>query len=171
VQKYSNAFLKKAVDKNNQFKKIVTRHGSHITFEDNATDEDGLKDKITVETAQKKLQILLDNENEKIRIGDKTKEDFIEMSTREGSGTLQINIKSKITIKVGDTITMTLNGESGAVSIEADSISLTGTNRVRMESDNTVALEAAQVSAKANSNLKLESAGTASLGGSTVSVG
>ena len=32
VQKYSNAFLKKAVDKNNQFKKIVTRHGSHITF-------------------------------------------------------------------------------------------------------------------------------------------
>lgn len=171
VQKYSNAFLKKAVDKNNQFKKIVTRHGSHITFEDNATDEDGLKDKITVETAQKKLQILMDNENEKIRIGDKAKEDFIEMSTREGSGTLQINIKSKITIKVGDTITMTLNGESGAVSIEADSISLTGTNRVRMESDNTVALEAAQVSAKANSNLKLESAGTASLGGSTVSVG
>lgn len=171
VQKYSDAFLKKAVDKDNQFKKIMTRHGSHITFEDNARDETGLKDKITVETAQGKLQILLDNENEKIRIGDSAKEDYIEMSTQEGAGTLTIKIKSKITIKVGDKVTMTLNGESGAVSIQADSVSLTGTNRVKVESDNAVALEAAQVTAKANSNLKLESAGTAALSGSTVSVG
>ena len=77
----------------------------------------------------------------------------------------------KFKYKVGDKVTMTLNGESGAVSIQADSISLTGTNRVKVESDNAVALEAAQVTAKANSNLKLESAGTAALSGSTVSVG
>lgn len=173
IQKYSDDFLKKAVDKDNQFKKIVTRHGSHITFEDNAAEETGLKDKITVETAQGKLQILLDNENEKIRIGDNKKdnENYIEMSTREGSGTLNITVKSKITIKVGDKITMTLNGESGAVSISADTVSLTGSNRVSVESDNSVTLKAAQITTKASSNLKLESAGTAALSGSTVSVG
>ncbi len=171
IQKFSDQFLKGAVDKDNQFKKIMTRHGTHITFEDNSTDEKGLKDKLTVETAQQKLQILLDNENEKIRIGDKAKEDFIEMCTKEGAGTLDIQIKSKITIKVGDKITMTLNGESGAVSIQADSISLEGTNRVLAKSDSSVKIEGAQVAAAASSNLKLESSGTAALSGSTVSVG
>ena len=173
IQKYTDKFLKDAVDKDNQFKKIMTRNGSHITFEDNASDESGLKDKITIETAQKKLQILMDNENERIRIGDnvKDKEDFIEMYTREGAGTLDINIKSKITIRVGDKITMTLNGESGAVSIQADSISLEGTNRVLAKSDSSVKLEAAQIAANATSNLKMESSGAAALSGSTVSVG
>ena len=77
IQKTSDQFLKDAVNKDNQFKKIMTRHGSHITFEDNSTDEDGLKDKITLETPKEKLQILMDNENENIRIGDKKKEDFL----------------------------------------------------------------------------------------------
>lgn len=171
IQKSSDSFLKKAVDKDNQFKKIMTRHGSHITFEDNKEDENGQKDKLTIETAQHMLQIKMDNENEKIRIGDKAKEDFIEMYTKEGSGTLTIKAKSKITIQVGDKITMTMNGESGAVSIKADSISLEGTNKVTAKSDNSVKLEAAQVAAKASSNLKLESSGTAALQGSTVSVG
>jgi len=171
IQKFSDKFLKDAVDKNNQFKKIMTRHGTHITFEDNSTDESGLKDKFTIETAQKKLQVQLDNERETIRIGDKADEDFIEMRTTEGAGTLNITVKSKITIKVGDKITMTLNGESGAVSIQADSISLEGTNRVSAKSDSSVKLEGAQVGVAASSNLKLESSGTAALSGSTVSVG
>ena len=149
----------------------MTRHGSNITFEDNKGDENGEKDKLTIETAGQKLQIKLDNENEKIRIGDKAKEDFIEMYTKEGSGSLTIQVKSKLTIKVGDKITMTMNGESGAVSIEADSISLEGTNKVTAKSDNSVKLEGAQVGVNANSALKLESSGTAALSGSTVSVG
>lgn len=171
IQKTSDQFLKKAVDKNNQFKKIMTRHGSHITFEDNSTEETGLKDKITIETAQQKLQIKMDNENEKIRIGDKAKEDFMEMYTKEGSGTLTVKIKSKITIQVGDKITVTMNGETGAVSIKADSIQLEGTNKVLVKSDSAVKMEGAQIAATANSSLKLESAGSAKLAGSTVAVG
>lgn len=171
IQKFSDKFLKEAVDKNNRFKKIMTRHGTHITFEDDETDDTGLKDKLTIETAQSRLQIKMDNEAETIRIGDKAKEDFIEMKTTEGSGTLAIEIKSKISIKVGDKITMTLNGESGAVSIQADSISLEGTNRVALKSDNSVKTEAATVATTANSSLKLESSGTATITGATVSVG
>ena len=171
IQKNSDSFLKKAVDKDNQFKKIMTRHGSHITFEDNKDDEYGQKDKLTIETAKQMLQVKMDNENEKLRVGDKAGEDFIELYTKEGSGTLTIQAKSKITIKVGDKITMTLNGESGAVSIKADSISLEGTNKVMAKSDNSVKLEAAQIGASASSTLKMESSGTASLTGSTVSVG
>lgn len=171
VQKHSDPFLKGAVNKDNRYKRIMTRHGSHITFEDDATDEEGLKDKLTIETAQKKLQIFMDNEMEKIRIGDKAKEDYIEMCTKEGAGTLDINIKSRVTIKVGDKITMTLNGESGAVTIDADSISLKGTNSVLAKSDSSVKLEGAQVAANASSSLKMESSGMASVTGSTVSVG
>ena len=173
IQKTSDAFLKDAVDKDNQFKKIMTRHGSNITFEDNSKDEEGLKDKLTVETAKAKLQILMDNENEKIRIGDKVNanEDFILMTTKEGAGTLDIRIKSKITIKVGDKITMTMNGEAGSVTIQADSIVLKGADKVAAESDNSVKIASAQITAKASSGLNLESDNSAVLKGSTVSVG
>lgn len=171
IPKTADQFLKDSVDKDNQFKRIVTRHGTSIVFEDNSGDENGLKDKLTLETAGKKLQILMDNEHEKIRIGDKAKEDFIEMYTKEGSGTLTVQIKSKIEFKVGDKITVTMNGESGAVSIQADSIRLEGSNGITAKSDSAVKLEAPQVSANASSALKLESSGTATVSGSTVSVG
>lgn len=171
IPRTADKFLKGSVDKDNQFKRIVTRHGTTILFEDNSKDEEGRKDKLTLETAGKTLQILMDNENEKIRIGDKAKEDFIEMYTHEGSGTLKVQIKSKIEIRVGDKITMTLNGESGAVSIKADSILLEGSNNVKAQSDSSVKLEAPQVAASASSSLKLNSSGTASVSGSTVSVG
>lgn len=171
IPKTADKFLKDSVDKDNQFKRIVTRHGTSIIFEDNSTDENGLKDRLTLETAGKKLQILMDNENEKIRIGDKAKEDFMEMYTKEGSGTLTVQIKSKIEIKVGDKITMTMNGESGAVSIKADSILLEASNGVTTKSDSAVKMEAPQVAANASSALKLESSGTATVSGSTVSVG
>ena len=171
IPKTADKFLKDSVDKDNQFKRIVTRHGTSIIFEDNSTDENGLKDKLTLETAGQKLQILMDNENEKIRIGDKAKEDFIEMYTKEGSGTLTVQIKSKIEIKVGDKITVTLNGESGAVSVKGDSIQLEGANGVTTKSDSSVKMEAPQVAANASSALKMESSGTATVSGSTVSVG
>ena len=171
IPKTADKFLKDSVDKDNQFKRIVTRHGTSIIFEDNSTDENGLKDKLTLETAGQKLQILMDNENEKIRIGDKAKEDFIEMHTKEGSGTLTVQIKSKIEIKVGDKITVTLNGESGAVSVKGDSIQLEGANGVTTKSDSSVKMEAPQVAANASSALKMESSGTATVSGSTVSVG
>ena len=171
IPKTADKFLKDSVDKDNQFKRIVTRHGTSIIFEDNSTDENGQKDKLTLETAGKQLQILMDNENEKIRIGDKAKEDFFEMYTKEGSGTLTVQIKSKIEIKVGDKITMTMNGESGAVSIKADSILLEASNGVTTKSDSAVKMEAPQVAANASSALKLESSGTATVSGSTVSVG
>lgn len=171
VPRDSNKFLKGAVDKDNQFKRIVTRHGNSVLFEDNKDDEEGKKDKLTLMTAGKTLSVLLDNENEKIRIGDKAGEDFIEMSTKEGSGTLKIQIKSKIEIKVGDTITMTLNGESGDVSIKASSVKLEGSNQIGLKSDSAVKLEAAQISAIANSSLNLSSDGSTKLGGATVSVG
>lgn len=171
IPRTSDKFLKGSVDRDNQFKRIVTRHGTTILFEDNSGDEEGRKDKLTLETAGRSLQILLDNENEKIRIGDKAKEDFLEMCTTEGSGTLKVQIKSKIEIKVGDKITMTMNGESGAVSIKAESVTLEGGSGVSFKSDSAVKAEAPQIAANASSALKLESAGAATVSGSTVSVG
>lgn len=171
IPKVSDKFLKDSVDKDNQFKRIVTRHGTNIVFEDNSGDEAGGKDKLTLETAGRQLKILMDNENEKIIIQEKEREDFIEMYTKQGSGTLKVQIKSKIEFKVGDKITMTLNGESGAVSIKADSILLEGTSKVEAKSDSAVKLDAAQVAANASSMLKLESSGSAKIGGSTISIG
>lgn len=171
IQKYQDKFLKNAVDKDNRFKKIMTRHGSNITFEDDKDDEEGGKDKLTIETAQKKHQILLDNENDKIRIGDKEKKDFIEISTGDNDGTMLIKMQNKVTIKVGDNVSVTLNGDSGAVTIKAGTINLEGKESLKLKSDSSVKMEASQVSATASSALKLESTGTAVVKGSTVSLG
>ena len=47
IPKTADGFLKKQVDEKNQFKAITTKHGSTITFEDNAEDKKGKKDKIS----------------------------------------------------------------------------------------------------------------------------
>lgn len=171
VPKATDRFLKESVDKDNQFKRIVTKHGTAIVFEDNSQDENGLKDKLTMETAGKKLQICLDNGAETIRIGDKAGEDWLTLYTKEGAGTLTMKLKSKLTLQVGDKIKLTMNGESGAVSLEADSIALTGADRVKLDSDSAVKLAAAQISAQASSSLNLESEGSTKVAGNSVSIG
>lgn len=171
VNKDNDSFLTGSVDKDNQYKRIVTKHGSTIIFEDNANDEDGAKDKITIQTAGKAHTILMDNENCKIRIGDKKGEDYIEMKTNEGSGTLTVNIKSKITIKVGDTITLTMNGESGAVKLEASTINMEASQKILAKTDGTVQLEGTQIKEKAGSMHKIESAGMVNVSGSPIKIG
>ena len=84
--------MKKALDQNNQYKKITTKNGSTITFEDNAQGE-GTKDKITIQTAKESHTILMDNENNKIVVKDKENKNFIEMKTQTGHMTIQAEKK------------------------------------------------------------------------------
>ena len=61
VPRDSNKFLKDSIDEKNQKKRIVTRHGTVILFEDDSNEEEGKKDKFTISTAGNALQLMIDN--------------------------------------------------------------------------------------------------------------
>ena len=171
LPKDNDKFISGSVDKDNRTKRILTKHGSMITFDDSPDDKDGKKDKITIQTAGKGHTILLDNENNKIRIGDKAGEDFIEMKTEEGSGAILIKAKSKVTIQVGDAIKFILNGESGAVKLEASQVSIEAKDKVSLKSDSMVKLDGGTISQSASSAFKIDSSGAVKIGGTPISIG
>ena len=168
VLKDNQKFLTGSADEDNQIKRIVTKNGSTIFFEDNK-EGDGEKDKILIETAGKAHSLLFDNENKIIRLTDKDKANMIELKTEDGNMT--IKAASKLTIKVGDTVTLTLNGESGAIKIDCNEISIAASNQLKLSSDGMMKLSAAQVSAEASSMLKMASNGMTQVGGSPIKIG
>lgn len=171
VSQDNHPFLTKSADQNNQYKRIVTKHGSTITFEDSAAAEDGSQDKITIQTAGKAHTVLLDNAQKRIRIGDKAGEDYIEMSTEPGSGFLNIKAKSKVTIQVGDNVKVTLNGESGAVKISAQQVTIEASSKFGVKSDGMIQLKGAQIAEEASAMHKLESSGMVQISGTPIKIG
>ncbi|MDR1605112.1 MAG: phage baseplate assembly protein V [Gracilibacteraceae bacterium] len=161
-------FLSGSADADNQVKRIVTRNGSMISFEDNK-DGGGAKDKILVETAGKAHQFLLDNENKVMRLTDKEKGNMIEMQTE--SGQTKIKVKSRLTLQVGDRVKIVLNGESGAVKLEAGEFSIETSNQFKVKADGMVRLEGTQMTLKAASMLKAESGGMVDIAGAPIKIG
>ena len=168
VPKESNQFLKKAYDRENQYKKITTKHGNSVIFEDNAQGE-GTKDKITVYTAGESHSVLLDNENNKIVVKDKENKNFIEMKTQTGN--MQIQAATKLVIKVGDNIELTMNGNTGAVTLECSKLTVKTTGNTIVEATGSMKATGATVTLDASSMLKLSSSGAAMLGGAPIKIG
>ena len=168
LPKENSKLVSKTVDAQNQYKRIMTKNGSSITFEDNK-EGGGEKDKITVETAGSAHTVLLDNENKLIRITDKKKENMVELKTEAGEMT--VKCKSRLTVQVGDSIKITLNGESGSVSVSAKEFSVKTSGSVQLKTDSMLKLEGAQLNAKASSVFKVESSGMVNVSGSTIKLG
>lgn len=171
VPKDANGFLTGSVDQHNQKKRIVTKHGSTILFEDSNQDQNGLKDKITIQTADGRHTVLLDNENSKIKINDKKSKNYIEMSTVEGKGALTVKVESKLTVQVGDSITITLDGEMGTVKIKAQETRTEVSKQHSVKSDGMLKIEGAQVTEKASSMYKVESGGVVNISGNPIKIG
>jgi uncharacterized protein involved in type VI secretion and phage assembly len=169
VQKDKDKFLSGSVDEKNQTKRIVTKHGSHITFWDDANDDKGEKDKITVETAGKMHTFLMDNANKVINLTDKDKKNF--MKLRTGDGVLQVKVEKKLEIKVGETITITLNGENGAISVKGNSFRGETSQSYNIKSDGMVQIEGANVANKASAMFKVESSGMVNVTGTPIKLG
>ena len=168
LPKENSKLVSKTVDAQNQYKRIMTKNGSSITFEDNK-EGSGEKDKITVETAGSAHTVLHDNENKLIRISDKKKENMVELKTEAGEMT--VKCKSRLTVQVGDSIKITLNGESGSVSVSAKEFSVKTSGSVQLKTDSMLKLEGAQFNAKASSGFKVESSGMVNVSGSTIKLG
>ena len=148
IPKDSDQILKKSVDEDNQYKKIVTRNGNTLYFEDNK-EGDGEKDKIL--------------------LSDQYGSNVIRMKTEDGQ--MEITAQKKLTIKVGDNIELILNGSNGAVSLKASKINIEASGNMDVKSNSAMKLQAGNLSVEANASLKLSSNGPASLAGTPIKLG
>lgn len=168
VPKDSNKFLKQAVDAKNRNKKIVTRNGNTIHFED-APEGEGAQDKISIYTPNQAHQVILDNEKNQILVGDKEGKNKLLIETEKGA--ISIKTENKLTINVGENIQLTMNGESGTVNIKCGKFKVSASDGADIQTSGKFAVSGGNVSVEASSMLKASSSGMASLAGSPVKIG
>lgn len=148
VPRSNDKFISQSAKEQNEIKRIVSKHGNEISISD-VKDSDGEKDRIQIQTSGKGQSISLLNDKKQI----------------------VIKAEEKLTIKVGDSVTVTMNGENGKVTIDAKQVTIHADNAIKCESDGSVTLSGQNTVVKASTGLKLESNGMASVKGSAVSIG
>ena len=168
IPKASDKFLSKSVDKDNQKKRIVTKHGSTIEFFD-AKEGDGEKDIINIYTANSKHKILINNEKNEILISDKEGENSIRMQTEDGKMT--VKAKERLTIEVSDSIKINCNGSNGTVTVDCKKVKMKSSEDILMEANGKAKLSGGNVNVAASTALKLDSSGTTKVGGKPIALG
>lgn len=168
IPKDDSSFVKQAGDEDNKYKKITTKNGSSITFVD-APEGDGDNDKITIETAGKKHSLLLDNERKKIVLSDKDGSNKVEMKTEDGS--INIECEKTLTIKVGSSITLKMNGNNGAVQLECSKLTMKASNSAYIEGSSNTRIKGTNLNLEAASMLKAESSAMVNISGNPIKLG
>ena len=190
IPKTNDKILTKSKHEKNLYKKIVTKNGNSIIFEDVTEDQEGEggagggagaggggggtpgdKDKITVKTALDMHHMIFDNEKKMMEIADKEKNNFLRFSTDQEKGHIEVTAAKKITVKVGDNITLTMNGDTGAVTLKAKKLTVEADDSVSLESQSRSEIKGANVKVEASGSLKLSSGGPAELSGTPVKLG
>lgn len=170
VPKDNNTFLKKAVDEKNQYKKIVTKNGNTILFEDNM-EGDGEKDKIHIITSQKEHRIEMDNEKKLILISDKDGANKIQMRTDEETGQMEIIAAKKLTIRVGDTIELIMNGSNGTTQLKTSKLSVETSGSMELAATGPAKISGSNVSVESSALMSLESSGAVKISGTPINIG
>lgn len=170
VPKDSNKFLKRAVDENNKYKKITTKHGSTICFTDSPEEggEDGEKDVIEIFTPDQAHKFVMDNDKKKILLSDKEGENKIEILSEKG----EINIKAanKLTVKVGEDIELVMTGSNGTTELKTKNFKVHAENAVEIDANKQIKAEAATLKLDGNSSVKI-AGGPVSVEGSPIKIG
>ena len=87
------------------------------------------------------------------------------------NGNISIKAATKLTIEVGDNINLTLNGNSGAVTLECTKLNVKAGSGVNVQSDAQAKITGANVTVEASSVLNLNSNGTAMIKGTPIKLG
>lgn len=168
VPKESNRFLTRSIHEKNQYKKIMTRNGNTIQFDD-VEEGEGQKDKISIYTPEKAHQVILDNEKKEILISDKDEKNKISIESEKGN--ISIKTENKLTIEVGDNIEIVMNANSGTVSVKCGKFKVEASDGSSIETSGKLGLSGGNTTIEASSMLKLNSSGMAKITGSPIKMG
>lgn len=170
IPKDKDKFLKQSADENNQYKRIVTRHGSQIKFTDSGEQggENGEKDKIEIITPEGAHSITLDNDKKAITITDKEGKNRIEMLTEKGQMT--IKAEKKLSIEIGDDLKFVLNGSSGTAELKAKKFKVSEADGIEMVASKSFKATAATATMEGSSAAKI-SGGPVTISGAPIKIG
>lgn len=171
VSKTTDTFLNQTANMLNSNKRIVTHNGNAIDFEDNAGE--GASDKITIRTAGKDLNtehsITLDNAKHTITITDQADANQIVMNTMNGQ--MEITAATKLTIKVGETIQLTMNGASGVTELKTKDFRVDATNGITQSAVKNLDLSGGTAKLEGTSKATISSNGPVTAEGKPVKIG
>ncbi len=168
IPKDSNRLLTSSVHSDNEWKKIMTRNGNMIQFRDVA-DQDGKQDQILIQTANATHQLALNNEKGSMVLTDKEGKNKLEIQTTNGN--IQLKAEHKLTVAVGDSIELTLNGDSGTVQIKCGKLNVEADQSAKLSTSGKLGLSGGNVALDASASFKVNSSGISSIGGSPVKIG
>ncbi|MEG1459122.1 MAG: phage baseplate assembly protein V [Acetivibrio sp.] len=151
----------KTVDKGNEIKKIRTKGGHEILF-----DERKDKEKISIHTIAN-MTIELEDKKKLITIKDASSDNVLEIDGKNGE--ISIKAKKKLSLNVGGKDMLVLDNTTKTVKIAADMVKIEGKQTLKLKGQNT-SLEGSIVKLKAQGTLKAESSGIFQAKGSLVKI-
>ena len=171
ISKTTDLCLNKTANLLNTNKRIVTYNGNAIEFEDNPGE--GASDKITIRTAGKELStehsITLDNAKHKITITDQAGANQIDMNTITGQ--MEITAATKLTIKVGEMIQLTMNGASGVTELKTKDFRVDAINGITESAVKSINLSGGTAKLEGTSKATVSSNGPVTLEGQPIKIG
>ena len=152
-----------SINEKNNIKKIKTRGGHEIIFDD--TEK---KEKINIITP-KKSEICIDDENTIITITAKgdNGDNIIKLDSK--SGEITISGKKKIILEANSDTKITMDGDSGSIEMKCNDMSIEANKAVRIKGQN-ISMEGVQASIKASATLSMKSDGNAEIKGLMVKI-
>lgn len=168
IPRKNDSFMTKAVDRDNQHKRIVTKNGNTIEFEDEK-DGEGDKDAIRIYTAKKSHKIVLDNAKKEILISDEKGENAINMKTENGK--MIIKAQKNLEIQVGDNIKITMNGSNGTVTFDCSKMNIKTSGDTVIDASGNAKVSGTNVKLEAGTGMKIESSGMTKISGTPISLG
>ncbi|MDQ2085377.1 phage baseplate assembly protein V [Herbivorax sp. ANBcel31] len=150
----------KTFNKDNHVKKIKTKGGHEIVF----NDEKG-KEYIDIHTPGD-FQMRMDDEKNNILLKDKDGSNLMEIDTKKG--TVTVKGKSKVVVESGSS-NMQIDGDSGSVKLKSNNIQIDGSQSIKLKTQ-SMSIEAGMLNIKASSNLNVKSDGAANIKGAVVKI-
>lgn len=156
-----NALPPDAANEKNTIKKFVTKGGCQVTFDD--TDK---KNKIEISTP-KKMHITIEDEPEKITVGDDKGDNSIVFDCKGGKVT--VNGGKTLELKVGGSAMAVFDGNAKSIKLDANKIDIDAKQALNAKSSNTQ-LSGSMMAIKGDSTTKIESSGMMQIKGAMVKI-
>lgn len=156
-----NSIPPDTAQKNNNIKSFTTKGGCEVIFDD--TDS---KNIIKIKTP-KKLNILLEDENEKISVSDENGKNSFVIDSKSGAMTL--SAAKKVEIKVNGNVMASFDGSSKAINLDGNKIDINASQSLKVKGSNTQ-ISGSTMTVKGDSTAKVESSGMLQVKGSIVKI-
>ncbi len=179
IPKSDAKLVSSSSDKNNAIKEIRARNGkSFLQYKDDGNDSDQ-EDHLTLQLFDGSLILEMDSKTETVILTDKNKENMITMDGQDNNGLLRIKLQKQLEVKVGDSITINMDGKEGKINIKCDTMNVTTNKKtsvkasggIDLNSDGDFNAQGNKATIKSSSAINMEASGTANLKGSAIKIG